>query len=111
MVAAISPQLFARQDAAYREATISAADRLDAMIVTSGARKLMSDWTDGPLVAEYSLSADWDDRWRTGGTIDEVVEEAHLDQAHILAGIERFAGERGERIGRLRAAVEAVERP
>ena len=48
IVAAISPQLFRRQDAAYREATVSAADRWDAMAVTNGARRLMSDWIAGP---------------------------------------------------------------
>jgi transketolase len=108
VVAAISPQLFARQDPAYREATLSAADRLDAMVITSGARALMADWTDGPLVAEYSLSTDWDDRWRTGGTIEEVVEEAHLDEASILAAIERFGTDREDRIRRLRELVDSV---
>ena len=78
------------------------------MVITSGARALMRDWTDGPLVAEYSLSADWDDRWRTGGTIDEVVEEAHLDEASILAAIERFGADREDRIRRLRELVESV---
>ena len=78
IVAAISPQLFRRQDAAYREATVSAADRWDAMVVTNGARRLMSDWITGPVAEEYSLSADWDDRWRTGGSVDEVMDEAGL---------------------------------
>ena len=109
VVAAISPQLFARQDAAYREATVSEADRWDAMAITTGAYRLMADWLDGPVAREYSLSADWDDRWRTGGSLDEVVEEAHLDAGHILAAIERFAGEREERIRRLRETVAAIE--
>jgi transketolase len=106
VVAAVSPQLFARQDRQYRDSVATAADRLDAMVITTGARSLMADWADGPLVAEYSLSADWDDRWRTGGTVDEVVEEAHLDRGHILEAIERFAAERDERRRRLRAMVE-----
>jgi len=55
------------------------------MVVTNGAYKLMRDWADDPIVREYSLSSDWDDRWRTGGSVDEVIEEAHLDSAHILA--------------------------
>jgi transketolase len=63
----------------------------------------MREWADGPLVREYSLSSDWDDRWRTGGSVDEVIEEAHLDEAHILAALERFADERTERLARLRA--------
>jgi transketolase len=105
VVAAISPQLFARQDAAYRAATTSEADRWDAMAITTGAYRLMSDWLDGPLAREYSLSADWDGRWRTGGSLEEVVEEAHLDAGHVLAAIERFAGDRDERVRRLRATL------
>ena len=108
VVAAISPQLFRRQDLAYREATASESDRWDAMVITSGAFRLMRDWADGPLAHEYSLSADWDDRWRTGGSIDEVLEEAHLDPGHILEAIERFARDRDDRVRRLRATVEAV---
>jgi transketolase len=109
IVAAISPQLFARQDAAYREATVEAADRFDSMVITNGAYKLMRDWADDPIVHEYSLSADWDDRWRTGGSVEEVIEEAHLDGAHILEAIERFARERPERLRRLRERLRAAE--
>jgi transketolase len=101
IVAAISPQLFARQPAAYRESVTGPAGQLDAMIITNGAAKLMADWAAGPLVREYSLSADWDDRWRTGGSVAEVIEEAHLDPAHILAALHRFATDRPERLRRL----------
>jgi len=108
IVAAISPQLFARQAAGYREATVQDADRLDSMVITNGAYKLMRDWADDPIVHEYSLSADWDDRWRTGGSIEEVMEEAHLDSGHILEAIERFVRERPERVRRIQATVEAM---
>ena len=91
IVAALSPQLFARQPLAYRESVAGPSDRLDAMVITNGAFKLMREWADGPLAREYSLSSDWDDRWRTGGSVAEVIEEAHLDEAHILAALERFA--------------------
>ena len=111
VVAAISPQLFARQDAAYRSATVESADRFDSMVVTNGAYKLMRDWTDDPIVHEYSLSADWDDRWRTGGSVEEVIEEAHLDAGHILDAIERFVRDRPERLRRFRERLaEAEER-
>jgi len=110
IVAAISPQLFALQDASYREATVSDADRWDGMAITNGAFKLMRDWLDGPLAAGYSLSADWDDRWRTGGTVDEVMDEAHLSPAHILAGIEHFVVERAERRWRIAAIAHAAQR-
>ena len=102
VVAAMSPQLFARQPAAYRDSVATPADRLDAMVITNGAFKLMRDWADGPMAREYSLSSDWDDRWRTGGSVDEVIEEAHLDAAHILAALERFAAERSDRLRRIR---------
>ncbi len=79
------------------------------MVVTNGAYKLMRDFADDPIVREYSLSSDWDDRWRTGGSVDEVIEEAHLDPDHILSAIERFVRERPERLRLLRARVEAAE--
>jgi transketolase len=110
VVAAISPQLFARQDAAYRADTLEPADRIDAMVITNGAYKLMRDWADDPIVREYSLSSDWDDRWRTGGTVDEVMEEAHLDSGHVLEAIERFVRERPQRLRHLRERLEAAER-
>jgi transketolase len=102
IVAAISPQLFARQPASYRESVIGPGGHLDAMVITNGAFKLMADWASGPLAREYSLSSDWDDRWRTGGSVAEVIEEAHLDQAHILTALQRFADDRPERLRRLR---------
>ena len=109
IVAAISPQLFARQPVSYQRSVTGPAGGLDAMVITNGAFKLMRDWADGPLVREYSLSSDWDDRWRTGGSVDEVIEEAHLDQAHILAALERFAGDRAERRRRLRDLLDDGE--
>jgi transketolase len=59
---------------------------------------------------EYALSADWDDRWRTGGTVDEIIEEAHLSPDWLLVGIERFVCDRDKRLDRVRAMLEAAER-
>jgi transketolase len=109
VVAAISPQLFARQPRSYRDEVCSAADRIDAMVITNGAFKLMRDWAEGDLVREYSLSADWDNRWRTGGSVAEVIEEAHLDPDHILAAIERFVAERPRRLAAAADAVHAAQ--
>jgi len=108
VVACISPQLFARQSATYQSATVSDADRWDGMAITNRAYKTMHHWVTGPTAADYSLSSDWDNRWRTGGSVDEVIEEAHLDPAHILEGIERFARERDQRIDRLRAIAQEL---
>jgi transketolase len=108
IVAAISPQLFALQDERYRDEIASAADRVDAMVISNRSRRVMRDWIEHPVVAEYSLTSDWDDRWRTGGTVDEVIAEAHLSPQHLLAGIERFVAERKDRLSRVRDAVDAA---
>ena len=108
VVAAISQQLFRMQSREYKEQVVGPADRADAMVITNGAFKLMQDWVDGSLVREYSLSADWDDRWRTGGNLDEVIEEAHLDPAHILTAIRRFVNERPQRVETIKRTVDAV---
>ena len=50
IVAAISPQLFALQDAAYRDSVMSVADRWDAMCITNRGLKLMDRWLTHPLV-------------------------------------------------------------
>ena len=52
--------------------------------VSNRSRRLMYDWMKSPLAHEYSLTSDWDDRWRTGGSVAEVIEEAHLSARHIL---------------------------
>ncbi len=66
-------------------------------------------WSRARSRKEYSLSSDWDDRWRTGGTVDEVMDEAHLGPGHILAAIERYAADREARHARLREIVAAVD--
>jgi transketolase len=109
IVAVISPQLFALQNAEYRESILSVPDRLDAMCITSRALRLMWNWMDHRIVAEYSLSPDWDNRWRTGGSVDEVVDEAHLSPKHIFEGIERFVRERELRLRKIRSELEAAE--
>ena len=108
IVAAISPQLFALQDQAYRDCVCTAAERWDAMVISNRSLRVSRDWVDNPVVAEYSLTSDWDDRWRTGGSVDEVIEEAHLSAQHIVEGIQRFARERDKRVAALRGLVDAI---
>ena len=110
VVAAISPQLFRLQPVEYRESVIAPADRLDAMAITNRTYKLMRDWVDGPLGAEYSMAADWDNRWRTGGSVDEVMDEAHLTLPYIIEGVTRFATERESRLERLHDLMTAADR-
>ena len=110
IVAAISPQLFALQDEASRRDVLSDGDLWDAMVISNRSLRVTRDWVANPIVAEYSMTSDWDGRWRTGGTVEEVIAEAHLSPQHIVAGIERFARDRPERLARLRELVAAAER-
>jgi transketolase len=105
IVAAISWELFRRQSEEYRRRIIASGEWHDAMVITNTARRLMSNWIANPVVREYSLSSDWDNRWRTGGSVEEVTEEAHLSPRWVWEGIVRFARERSRRLHRLREAI------
>lgn len=109
IVAALSPQLFETQKPGYRQGVLPEGDRWDAMCITSRSLQLMADLVASDVVREYSLASDWDDRWRTGGTIAEVLEEARLTPDWILRGIERFARERRERLRRVRRILWQLE--
>ena len=109
IVAAISSELFALQPQSYRDEVLSAADRVDSMCITNGARRLMHDWLFNRVAEQYTLSSDWDNRWRTGGTVDELLQEAHLSPDWLLKGIQKFVADRGQRLAALRQAVEAAE--
>ncbi len=69
--------------------------------ITNGSRRLMRDWVTHRLADEYAMSSDFDNRWRTGGTVDEVYEEAHLSPSWLLKGIQRFVSERDQRLERV----------
>lgn len=102
IVAAISWELFQRQPESYRQGLLNAAEWNDAMVVTNGARRQMYTWIANQVVEDYSLSSDWDDRWRTGGSLAEIVAEAHLSPHHLWEGILKFTRERDLRLERLR---------
>jgi transketolase len=104
LVQATSWELFQRQDAAYREKILPWSEWLDSTVITNGARRLMHDWLAHKVAEEYAMSSDWDDRWRTGGSVEELKVEAHIDPEHLWEGIGRFAKDREKRLGRLRAA-------
>ncbi|MFQ6678138.1 MAG: 1-deoxy-D-xylulose-5-phosphate synthase N-terminal domain-containing protein [Fidelibacterota bacterium] len=105
IVAAISWELFQRQNEKYRKSIIAPAEWHDAMVITNGARRLMHKWIANKIVEEYSLSSDWDNRWRTGGSVDEIVDEAHLSPRWIWDGIVKFANEQTQRLKWLKAHI------
>ncbi|MBN1402122.1 MAG: transketolase, partial [Anaerolineae bacterium] len=109
IVCATSPQLFAAQSASYRDQVLSPGDQANSMVITTQARWLMHDWIYNKIAEEYALSADWDNRWRTGGLLDELIDEAHLSPRWVLDGIKRFVQDRESRLARLRSGLEMAQ--
>ncbi|MBD3232909.1 MAG: transketolase [candidate division Zixibacteria bacterium] len=101
VIAAPSYDLFKMQPESYRNEVLPFNEWMDSMVITNGARRLMHDWICNKVCEEYSLSSDWDNKWRGGGSVDTVVEDAHLSPEWILAGIKRFAADREKRLFRL----------
>lgn len=98
IVAAISHELFRLQPESYQRRIASREDWLDSTFITNGARQAMWLWTAHRVAYDYALGSDWDDRWRTGGSVEEIVREARLDPDSVAAGIARFAEERSQRL-------------
>jgi transketolase len=98
LVQAVSWELFTRQDEAYRKRILPREDWLDSTVITNGARRLMHDWLPHKVAERYAMSSDRDDRWRTGGSVEELKKEAHLDPASLWDGIARFARDRKQRL-------------
>jgi transketolase len=68
----------------------------------------MQDWLFNKVADDYALSSDWDNRWRTGGTLEEVLDEAGLSPEQILKGLGLFVAERKERLSRLESDMKSV---
>jgi transketolase len=108
LVAAPSPQLFALQPEDYRRQVLSDGDRMNSTYVTNRCRRLMQDWVFNPLADAYAMSSDFDNRWRTGGSVDEICTEAHIDPEWIARGVIAFARAHDERMAKLGKMVEAA---
>ena len=108
IVCAVSHELFAMQPESYREKVIGPADRVNSTVICTQARLTMRQWLLSKVAEEYAMTADWDNRWRTGGTLDEVIEEAHLSPKWLLAGIQRFVADKEQRMDAIRREVDAA---
>ena len=108
VIAAISEELFDRQPDAYRSAVLPPEARHDLMFVSSGTRRMWPLRNVGSLADDYSLTADQENQWLTGGTEADVIAEAHLDADSILAGVQRFARERPQRLARQRSLLDTL---
>ena len=98
IIAAISMELFKAQNQKYQESIISLEEWNDCMIITNTSLKGMGRWIKNRIVAKYSLSPDFDNRWRTGGSVDQIITESRLDSLSILNAIKRFSDERDKRL-------------
>ena len=98
IVSAVSWQLFKNQSKQYREAILNDQEWADSMIITNSALRLMHNWTANKVVESYSMSPDYDNRWRTGGSVDEIIAESKLDGKSVIDGIRKFADERSNRL-------------
>ena len=102
IIAAISMELFKAQNQKYQESIISSMEWNDCMIITNTSLKGMQSWIKNRIVSKYSISPDFDDRWRTGGSVDQITAESRLDSLSILNAIKRFSDERDKRLDLIR---------
>lgn len=97
IVCAVSAELFKRQSESYRASVLSSGDRINSMVVTTSGRMTMHQWLFNKNTEKYTVCPDWDNRWRTGGSLEEVLDEARLSPAWILTGIRDFARDKASR--------------
>ena len=105
IISAISWELFDRQDLEYKLSIIGDQEWADSMIITNTGLNVMKNWISNRVVADYSLSPDWDNRWRTGGSLEQIIDEAHLSPRWVMKSIDKFVSERSKRLERLRKEI------
>ena len=105
IVAAISMELFKAQSQKYQNSVITPFEWNDAMIITNTSLKNMGNWIRNRFVVKYSLSPDFDNRWRSGGSVEQIIEESKLDPSSILKAIKTFADTRAERLKSIRKEI------
>jgi len=108
VIAAVSEELFDRQPETYRRSVLPPGAREDMMFITGGTRRVWPLRNVGAQADDYSLTADWDNQWLTGGLEADVIAEAHLDADSVFAGVKRFADERASRLKRQRADLDSL---
>ena len=108
VIACISEELFQAQPQSYRDAVLPLGSKQDLMVISTGTRRILPMAGLGQLTEEYSLFSDWDNQWLSGGTEEDVIAEAHLDEASIASAITKFAGEREQRLERQRQELTAL---
>ena len=98
IIAALSWTLFSIQDSKYKTSVMKEDDWFNSMIITNTSLNNMRNWIKNPLVKQYSLSPDWDDNWRFGGNLEEVIDEAHLSSIWQKKAILNFCRDKENRL-------------
>ena len=111
IVSTVSHELFVLQPKEYQQRIADESDWFDSTVITNGARQLMGPWLAHQTAFSYAMGSDWDDRWRTGGSGEEITAEAHLDPESLLAGIKRFTDEREQRLQKARGPEALFAQP
>jgi len=109
VISAVSEELFDRQPEAYRNSVLPPGSRQDLMFITGATKRMWPLRNVGAQADEYSMTADWDNQWLTGGLEADVIAEAHLDADSIFAGVKRFADDRPSRLKQQRADLDALQ--
>ena len=105
IISAISEELFNHQTDEYIEKVLSNKDKNNCMVITTGTKRVWPVSGLGQLTEEYSLTSDFDDQWLTGGTEDDVIKEAKLDESSILEAVSKFANDYDDRMKRLNNSI------
>jgi transketolase len=108
IVYAASAELFERQPESYRNTVLTPSDRMNSMVVTTAGRMTMHQWLFNKTAEKYTVCPDWDNRWRTGGSLEEVLDEAHLSPEWILAGIQNFVRDKAGRLDKLHRELSGI---
>ena len=105
IVSAISWELFDMQTSEYKSSIIGDKEWADSMVITNTGLNVMKNWISNRVVADYSLSPDWDNRWRTGGSLEQIIDEAHLSSRWVMEAIDKFSSDRNKRLERLKQEI------
>jgi len=105
IISVISEELFNHQTDKYKDKILSNKDKNNCMVITTGTKRVWPVSGLGQLTEEYSLTSDIDDQWLTGGSEDDVIKEAKLDENSILEAVSKFANDYDDRMKRLNNSI------
>ena len=98
-------ELFKAQSKVYKESIIFPTKWNDVMIMRNTTKKNMGIWIKNQHVANYSLSIDFNNPWRTGGSVDQIVSSSKLDSTNVFKAIYPFSDKRDKRLSLMKKEI------